>query len=140
MKHQFEHNCAGGEIRQHRVIETTVLHCFHHGRQPSGQARNRVGVIRIVERQGQDDAAFGNTVQVADLHVEQLVVRHDDLLAVERTDSRRLEADRFDAPGRVAKLDRFAHPEWPVEQDRKCCKQIAKDALSRKADRNAANA
>ena len=79
-------------------------------------------------------------MHITNLRVQQLVVRHDDLLAIDGPDTRGFQPDRFDLAHRIAKADQFANTERAVEQDRQRCKQILEDALGRETNRDPADA
>ena len=74
-----------------------------------------------------------------DLALEQLGVGHDQLLAGQRAQPRRLEADPLDRAGAVVVADRVALLERLVEQDGESGEQIREDALSGEADGNSAD-
>ncbi len=77
--------------------------------------------------------------EVADLLVQQFGIRDHQLLPFERAKPRGLQADSFDRADALAVADRVSAPERLVEQDRKRCEQVGKDALGREPDGNAAD-
>src|SRR3546814_9617350 len=69
---------------------------------------------------------------------EQIGVRDDEQLAVDRAQTRALQSDALDGGGARVIFDRLADAERPVEDDRERGEEIRKNALRGKADRDTA--
>ena len=106
----------------------------------SRDSRQHFGRDPIDEPKGHHEAPVVQQSEIVDLLVEQLGVRHHDLLAGEGANPGRLEADILDIAVDLAEADAVAPAEGLVEDDRKGGEQVGEDALGCKADGDAADA
>src|SRR3546814_11941026 len=78
--------------------------------------------------------------EIVDVLREQIGVRNDEQLAVDRAQLRALQSDALDRRRAGIIFDRLADAERPVEDDRERSEEVGEDALRGEADRDAADA
>ena len=129
-----------GERHEVRAVETRERLLLDDLADDRGNAVDSLGRGVVGDVELEHDPPLLHPLVIADAALEQIVVRHDDLLAAETADAGRLEPDMLHGAEHVVDDDEVADDKWFVEHDRERREQITENVLYRQRDRDAADA
>ena len=137
---QLELQAGIAEGLQVAALEAGMLKLANDALEELGYAAQLLSGRGVSHPNRRERPLLGRPPKISHTALQEIGVRHDDLLAGVAAQTRGLDADAFHRSPEIVDQQHVAHHEGFVQCDRQRGEQIPQDVLQRQGDRHAADA